>query len=109
MDVSENSGFSPQIIHFNRVFHSINHKTIHFGGSSPLFLVQHPYIAVMVQCQLPLTSSRPWAFDEAAELPANAEASHIIMFYACIPKTHKMIDIETSEYCNLKLMIDLFY
>ena len=25
MDVSENSVFSPQIIHFNRVFHEINH------------------------------------------------------------------------------------
>ena len=25
MDVSENSGFSPQIIHFNRVFHYFHH------------------------------------------------------------------------------------
>ena len=40
MDVSENSGFSPQIIHlfigFSMIF------TIHFGGEIPLFLVQHP-------------------------------------------------------------------
>ena len=33
LDVSENNGFSPRIIHFNRVFH---YKPIHFGV--PLFL-----------------------------------------------------------------------
>ena len=35
MDVSENSGFSPQIIHFNKVFHHriINHP---FWGTSIL-------------------------------------------------------------------------
>ena len=31
MDVSENSGFSPQIIHFNRVFHDFHHT---FWGTS---------------------------------------------------------------------------
>ena len=35
MDVSENSGFYPQIIHFNRGFAII--FTIHFGGKSPIF------------------------------------------------------------------------
>ena len=34
MDVSENSGFSPQIIHFNRVFHDFHHP---FWGFSPYF------------------------------------------------------------------------
>ena len=33
LDVSENSGFSPQIIHFNRVFHSFHHP---FWGT-PIF------------------------------------------------------------------------
>ena len=40
--VSENSGFSPQIIHFNRVFHDFHHP---FWGCStvpPLFLEFHP-------------------------------------------------------------------
>ena len=41
MDVSKNSGFTPQIIHFNRVFHYF-HPSI-LGGTVPLFLVQHPY------------------------------------------------------------------
>ena len=36
MDVSKNRGVSPQIIHFNSVFHY----------KLPLFLVQHPYGAV---------------------------------------------------------------
>ena len=44
MDVSENSGFSPKIIHgligFSMIF------TIHFGGFNPLFLVQHPYAKI---------------------------------------------------------------
>ena len=36
MDVSENTGFSPQIIHFNRMFHEI--FAIHFGGKpTPIF------------------------------------------------------------------------
>jgi len=34
MDVSENSGFSPQIIHFNRVFHDFHHP---FWGNSSFF------------------------------------------------------------------------
>ena len=34
MDVSENSGFYPQIIHFNRVFHEKNHP---FWRFSPYF------------------------------------------------------------------------
>ena len=34
MDVSQNSGFSPQIIHFNRVFHDFHHP---FWGFSPYF------------------------------------------------------------------------
>ena len=37
MDVSENSGFSPQIIHFNRVFHYFHHPfwdTPMFGNTS---------------------------------------------------------------------------
>ena len=34
MAVSENSGFSPQIIHFNRVFHDFHHP---FWGVFPLF------------------------------------------------------------------------
>ena len=33
-DVSENSGFSPQIIHFNRVFHYFNHPS---WGPTPIF------------------------------------------------------------------------
>ena len=40
MGVSENSGFSPQIIHFNRVFHYFHHP---FWGFSPYFW-KHPYI-----------------------------------------------------------------
>ena len=39
MDVSENCGFSPPIIHVNRVFHYFHHP---FWGGVPLFLVQHP-------------------------------------------------------------------
>ena len=43
MDVSENSGFSPQIIHFNRVFHYFHHP---FWGPTPIFgnthIVVHP-------------------------------------------------------------------
>jgi len=38
MDVSENSGFSSQIIHFNRVFHYFHHP---FGGFYPYFW-KHP-------------------------------------------------------------------
>ena len=38
MDVSENSGFSPQIIHFNRVFHYFHHP---FWGKHPYFW-KHP-------------------------------------------------------------------
>ena len=34
LDVSKNSGFSPQIIHFNRVFIIF---TIHVGGNTPIF------------------------------------------------------------------------
>ena len=34
LDVSENSGFSPQIIHFNRVFHYFHHP---FWGPTPIF------------------------------------------------------------------------
>ena len=37
MDVSENSGFSPQIIHFNRVFH---YKTSILGYP---YCWKHPY------------------------------------------------------------------
>ena len=40
MDVSKNSGFFPQIIHFNRVFH---YKSSILGGFSPYFW-KHPYI-----------------------------------------------------------------
>ena len=40
MGVSKNMGVSPQIIHFNRVFHDFHHP---FLGFFPLFLVQHPY------------------------------------------------------------------
>ena len=40
MDVSENSGFSPQIIHCNRVFHYFHHP---FWEFSPSFW-KHPYI-----------------------------------------------------------------
>ena len=39
MGVSENSGFSPQIIHFNRVFHYFHPP---FWGFSPYFR-KHPY------------------------------------------------------------------
>ena len=35
MDVSENGGFSPEIIHFHRVFHYFHHP---FWGFFPLFL-----------------------------------------------------------------------
>ena len=38
MDVSENRGFSPQIIHFNRVCRFAIIFTIHFGVPVPLFL-----------------------------------------------------------------------
>ena len=41
MDVSENSGFSTQIIHFSRVFHDFHHP---FWGI-PIFS-KHPYIMV---------------------------------------------------------------
>ena len=41
LDVSENIGFSPQIIHLTIGFSIIN--TIHFGGKLPNFW-KHPYI-----------------------------------------------------------------
>ena len=34
LDVSENGGFSPTIIHFNREFHS---KSSILGGNTPIF------------------------------------------------------------------------
>jgi len=40
MGVSENSGFSPQIIHFNRVFHYFHHP---FWGTVPIFGNPHNY------------------------------------------------------------------
>ena len=40
MGVSENSGFSPQIIHFNRGFPLFSPSIL---GFFPLFLVQDPY------------------------------------------------------------------
>ncbi len=40
MGVSKNRGVSPQIIHFNRVFHYFPHP---FWRFFPRFLVQHPY------------------------------------------------------------------
>ena len=41
LGVSKNSGFSPQIIHLFIGFSII--FTIHFGGTVPLLLVQHPF------------------------------------------------------------------
>ena len=43
MDVSKNSGFSPQIIHFNRVFHFFHHP---FWGF-PLFMETAKYVSSM--------------------------------------------------------------
>ena len=40
MDVSENNGFSPQIIHFNRIFHYFHPS---FWGKIPYFW-KHPYV-----------------------------------------------------------------
>ena len=41
MDVSKKSGFSPQIIFLNRVFHYFHHPF--WSTIVPLFLVQHPF------------------------------------------------------------------
>jgi len=41
MNVSENSGFSPQIINFHRVFHDFHHP---FWGLYPYFW-KHPHIS----------------------------------------------------------------
>ena len=41
MDVSKNSGFSPQIIHLNRVFHYIHHP---FCGYP--YFKKHPYLYI---------------------------------------------------------------
>ena len=65
MDVSENSGFSPQIIHFNRVFH---YKPIHFGV--PLFW-KHPQVDDEMDYLL-------W-FEEAPMLPSY----RLDMFFIC--------------------------
>ena len=43
MDVSENSGFSPQSIHFNRVFHYFHHP---FWGT-PIFGNTHIVISLV--------------------------------------------------------------
>ena len=43
MDVSENRVFSPQIIHFNRVFHYFHHPCL---GVFPYFW-KHPYIYII--------------------------------------------------------------
>ena len=40
--LNQKYGKTPQIIHFNRVFHEINHPF--WGVFPPLFLVQHPYV-----------------------------------------------------------------
>ena len=50
MDVSENSGFSPQIHLFSPwVFH---YKSSIFGGNTPIFLNFHPYIEILYGASL---------------------------------------------------------
>ena len=47
MDVSENSGFSPQIIHFKKVFHYFHHPfwgTPIFGNTHMFFWLWHVFI-----------------------------------------------------------------
>ena len=56
MDVSENSGFSPQIIHFNRVFHDFHHP---FWGVLPLFFGVPPIWSQ--QNQLSLVFQEFWS------------------------------------------------
>ena len=51
MDVSENSGFSPKIVHFNRVFH---YKPS-ILGALPYFW-KHPYDSILLGINL----SEPW-------------------------------------------------
>ena len=62
MGVSENSGFSPQIIHLYIGFSMI--FTIHFGGKLPLYLEFHPYGVKVISWEKILTihwlTRRPW-------------------------------------------------
>ena len=56
MDVSENSGFSPQIIHLNRVFHDFHYP---FWGPTPNFC-KHPYLGKISVNPKPAVSSFFW-------------------------------------------------
>ena len=49
MDVSENSGFSPQIIHFNIVFHYFHHP---FWGPTPILGNTHIYLWLYIYTYL---------------------------------------------------------
>ena len=63
MGVSKNRGVSPQIIHFNRVFHEINHP---FWGTT-IIGNTHIYLSITVYIYLGnlrnLSVSDPYLFD----------------------------------------------
>ena len=88
MDVSENSGFSPQIIHFILIGFSIIF-TIHFGGNTPIFGNTHIYpihylkvgwpFPIKFSTGLGLGSSSPKASENAlTELDCLAGTSRLL-------------------------------
>ena len=75
MDVSENSGFSPQIIHFNRIFHHFHHPF----WDTPIF--GNPQMVVLLTSRIP--SPLPGLMTD----PATAGASFFFKERRCSTAT----------------------
>ena len=70
--VSKNRGVSPQIIHFDRVFHYFHHP---FWGFSP-YIRKHPYIAVFFFTQVVPYEKNPTPFSKPSLKPTPVSPFH---------------------------------
>ena len=110
MDVSENSGFSPQIIHFNRVFHYFHHP---FLGVFPL-IFGNTHISLWFP--KPLTTFRPfltnWKTEDVDHFPLPCGSADGKMKLWSWETTKQRLSKQMCFWWKIELMqhfVDIWY